>query len=102
MWIIEMVAEDDDVGSAEYWRDIKQAGQNKRASNREGSTKLLTEAGLQFESKNGGAHLVVTGPLGTYDFWPGTGKWCVRGSTTYNRGVQKLIARITRERGEGK
>lgn len=91
---------DEEISDTEMWREHKRASQEKRAANREASAKLLSEAGIAFERKNDGAHLVVTGPFGTYDFWPGTGKWMVRGSTTQKRGVAQLINRITRERGE--
>ncbi len=53
--------EDDDVGSTEYWRDIKQAKQEKRADNRESSAEYLAQRGIPFVSKNGGAHLVIEG-----------------------------------------
>lgn len=74
----------------EGWRAMKQA---KRASNREQSAALLRRAGVIFDTKNDGAHLVVTaGPL-TVDFWPGTGLWIVRGLKIQRRrrGVRKLI-----------
>lgn len=70
---------------------MRKEGQAKRASNRESSAKLLQDAGIPFERKNGGAHLIVAG---RYDFWPGTGVWIVREDGTKSRGVRKLIARV--------
>ena len=70
------------------WRKIRQ---EKRAQNRGSSADLLRAAGIPFESKNGGAHLIVAG---RYDFWPGTGLWMARGERTKRRGVRKLIARL--------
>ena len=63
----------------------------KRAGNRDASARLLEQAGIPFESQNGGAHLLVAG---RYDFWHGTGLWQARGEATKQRGVRRLIARI--------
>lgn len=64
---------------------------NKRADNRQKSTDVLRSHGVQFESKNGGAHLVVFAGNQVADFWPGTGKWIIRGAAEYRRGVFKLL-----------
>lgn len=69
------------------WHKHKQA---KRASNREVAVQVLFENDIPFESKNGGAHLIVTGKDGLVDFWPGTGKFIVRGGKT-GRGVFTLL-----------
>jgi hypothetical protein len=81
--------DDDDIG--DVWRAHRQASQDKRASNREESARLLAIAGITFSSKNSGAHLVVTAGLKTIDFWPGTGLWQERGAKKGRRGVQSLI-----------
>jgi hypothetical protein len=70
------------------WNKLKQ---EKRADNREQSTAMLTAVGIQFESKNAGAHLIVTASHLTIDFWPGTGLWQVRGYSSRKRGVRNLI-----------
>ena len=89
-----------DESMADYWADVapamKEASQKKRASNRENSAALLIKEGIDFYSKNGGAHLIVSGGGHTFDFWPGTGLWEMRGSTQRHRGVRKLIALIKR------
>ena len=72
------------------------ASKAKRASNRGNSAELLRAAGVEFESKNGGAHLIVTQGGMVFDFWPGTGKWCQRGTADYQRGVFSLLARLGR------
>lgn len=82
----------DDMG--DFWRALREEGQQRRARNRERSPEVLTKAGIRFESKNDGAHLIVQGKAEVIDFWPGTGKWIPRGSTQYHIGVFKLIARI--------
>lgn len=60
------MAEDETM--ADFWRDLKpamqEASQQRRASNRDNSAALLRANGVQFESKNGGAHLIVRD--GTY------------------------------------
>jgi hypothetical protein len=83
----------DDYDMGDLWREVKKERQAKRASNRATSPELLKQAGIAFELKNGGAHLVIRAHGGTVDFWPGTGKWETRGyrSPLAGRGVQRLI-----------
>ena len=76
----------------EVYGSMRQASQVKRAKNRETSRKRLEEAGIEFEVKNDGAHLIVTGNGRTIDFWPGTGKYHVRNSPKKGRGVKGVIA----------
>lgn len=76
-----------DSETAEMWREWGR----QRAGNRDASAQMLKQAGIPFESQNGGAHLIVAG---RYDFWPGTGLWQARGEATKQRGVRRLIARI--------
>ncbi len=71
-----------DVG--EFWADVKpgmiEESKERRANNRESSAKILEEKGFKFETKNGGAHLIVKRGAMVADFWPGTGKWIIRPS----------------------
>jgi hypothetical protein len=80
---------------AEYWKDVrpvfKRMSQDKRASNRDSSLVLLKQRGISCEIKNDGAHLVVKHAGKTCDFWPGTGKWIIRGGSS-GRGVFPLVA----------
>jgi hypothetical protein len=76
---------------AEYFRDLKEHSQRKRASNRQSGQQKLAEAGVPFTEHNGGAHLIVQTPAGVVDFWPGTGKWILRGTGAYCRGVDYLL-----------
>lgn len=71
---------------------------DKRRNNRASSRELLVLHGVQFTSKNDGAHLIVvekqTGMV--IDFWPATGKWVWRdaidyGDRTEGRGVFNLL-----------
>jgi len=74
----------------ELFNGLKGESQKRRADNRESSAKILEENGIKFESKNMGAHLIVSGDSITIDFWPGTGKFIVRGGKT-GRGVFNLL-----------
>lgn len=87
--------DDDDMGA--YWRDVKAAQQAERANRRECAPDLLESAGLKFESKNGDAHLIVTGLGRTVDFWPGTGRWIDRNSKRKGFGVRNVIDALTPE-----
>lgn len=68
----------------------KEASRDKRASNTVRSTQILVDHGIKFESKNNGAHLIVTGLNGLIDFWPSTGKYIVRKGGD-GRGVFNLL-----------
>ena len=80
---------------AEFWKGLRQVGQTKRANNREASRTLLEEAGVQFEVRNEGAHLVVHAKGAVFDFWPGTGLWIERPAARRGRGVHALIQLVT-------
>ena len=82
---------------SETWRAHKAASQQKRASNREQSTALLEAAGIVFEVKNNGAHLIVEGPDSYVDFWPGTGRWIVRSNKKAGFGVRNLLAYVRQD-----
>lgn len=80
----------------ETFRVLKERSQQRRALNRESSPKLLEAAGIPFEEKNWGAHLIVQGPNSLVDFWPGTGRWVDRGGSR-GFGVRKLIKHLKGE-----
>ena len=63
----------------------------RRAKNRQSSAEILAERGIQFETKNMGAHLVVSHDGKVADFWPGTGKYIPRGGGRPGRGVFNLL-----------
>lgn len=63
----------------------------QRAKKRAQSTKRLKKEKIEFESKNYGAHLIVEGPYGLIDFWPGTGKWKCRNTGKNDQGLNELI-----------
>lgn len=78
----------------EFWADmkpvLKEASKERRRNNRENSADLLRQKGVEFESKNHGAHLIVEGRCCLIDFWPGTGKFITRNGRK-GRGVRNLI-----------
>lgn len=82
----------------DFYNDLKQIKAEKRAANRSASAILLERAGVIFESKNAGAHLIVQAGRVAVDFWPGTGLWIARGSSDRRRGVRKLIAFVEKQR----
>lgn len=77
----------------------RKARQDKRAANRENAAVMLLEAGISFQSKNMGAHLIVSHNGKVVDFWPGTGKWMVRvkeGIARRGFGVRSLMKEVQR------
>lgn len=66
----------------------------KTALNRASSPKVLRYYGVPFETKNGGAHLICKSGGKVVDFWPGTGKWIVRGTDKSGRGVFALLRHV--------
>lgn len=74
---------------AEVFNDYAKLRQQKRRTNTEHSTNILKLEGIPFESRNGGAHLIVDGIV---DFWPGTGLFIPRDSRWgRDRGVMRLL-----------
>lgn len=65
--------------------------QVRRGENRESSAKILADRSIAFESKNMGAHLIVSHEGKVVDFWPGTGKYIPRGFGKAGRGVFNLL-----------
>ena len=71
---------------------IRRAAQDQRAHNRASSMQRLEQAGIAFETRDGGCtHLIVAG---RWDFFPGTGVWRSRDGETCGRGVANLVAEI--------
>lgn len=79
----------------EVFNAMKEDSKNRRADNRQQSAEMLKGAGIPFESKNGGAHLIVEGSECFIDFWPGTGKWHSRDGAK-GFGVRNLIKHINK------
>lgn len=74
----------------------KGESQHRRQRNREQSATLLRANNIEFESKNGGAHLIIVLPNRLLDFWPGTGLWVDRKTKHSGRGVFNLVKRCKR------
>lgn len=63
---------------ADDFKIITETSKEKRSNNRDQSAQYLAKRDIPFESKNGGAHLIVEGVDCYIDLWPGTGKWITR------------------------
>ena len=74
---------------------INEKRKQKRMSNRIHSAGMLKSAGIVFDVRNEGAHLIVESTEGLIDFWPGTGRWIVRKSGFKEYGVRNLIKFVT-------
>lgn len=84
-----------DVG--DDFKALKGMRKLKRQSNTIYSTDKLDELGIKYESKNGGAHLIVEGKHSKIDFWPSTGKFYIRTAKGYSRGINNLIKHCSTE-----
>ena len=73
----------------EVFNAMREHSKQKRANNRQSSKAMLDAHNIRYVTKNIDAHLIVEDRI---DFWPGTGKWIVRGEKKHRRGVKKLIA----------
>ena len=90
-------------------RDQKvEESKRRRGGYREHAPKVIEAAGLAFESKNAGAHLIVKKPHSgcCVDFWPGTGLWIVRlrgdikSKQRRGRGIFNLLQFLELDAGE--
>jgi len=75
---------------AKVFRDMTEYKKAKRKDNTEKSTTMLKVKGIQFVSKNNGAHLIV----GNYNFWPSTGLFENRLTKKKGRGIYNLIKKL--------
>lgn len=81
---------DDDDDTSAMWRAHRERDQERRRERREEAPKALRAAGIRFDSRNDGAHLILsTTPI--IDFWPGTAQWTIRGSFKPRYGLKQLI-----------
>lgn len=89
--------EDDDDDTGAMWRAHKAYRKEKRHANKDASTRMLTQRGIKFVSKNEGVHLIVQAGDKTVDFWPTTGLWICRSPKIERRGVMKLITFVAQQ-----
>lgn len=78
--------------SSDY-KAIREYSKARRSNNRDKGAQYLRDAGIAFESKNGGAHLIVVDHV---DYWPGTGLWSDRRTPDAGRGVASLLRYLKR------
>lgn len=75
----------------ELFHEKRIESQLRRKHNRTFSAELLTANSIAYYTNNAGVHLIVH-HVPMIDFWPGTGKWLVRGAgNPKGRGVRSLI-----------
>ena len=72
----------------EYYTALRVQSGEKRADNRAYAITRLNTAGIKYEIKNKGAHIIIAD---RWDFWPGTGKWRDRKCNKYYRGIESII-----------
>lgn len=80
----------------EMFKFMDELKKERRASNTEKSTSILIEKAINFESKNGGAHLIVKHGGKVIDYWPSTGLWVDRKTMKRKGGVFQLIKYLER------
>lgn len=80
-----------DVGEAfKATKEMRKAeSKQRKESNYSSSVQMLIDNGIGFEDK--GYHLIVKHNGMTADFWPTTGKFNIRKTPKYKRGVRMLI-----------
>lgn len=78
------------------WHEHKQDRANKRHQNLVISTKILANAGVKFDSRDYGQHIIIRMPF-RIDFWPSTGLW--KTAQSNGRGVRELIQFINTHKG---
>lgn len=75
----------------ELYKALRAHSRQKRASNRERGRLRLKALGIEYEERNYEAHLIVYPKCDAIiDYWPGTGKFKVRGSKQ-GRGIRQLL-----------
>ena len=74
-----------------HWKHERAEQKIEKANRRANAPEYLRQAEIEFESKNGGAHLVVYGKNGVIDFWPGTERFIDRKTRKKNFGLDKLL-----------
>ena len=73
--------------SAPEGSEIRKAARKRRKAGRE----RLRMAGIPYETKNYGIHVVIRSGRFVIDYWPNPGKWTVRGSMVYSRDEDEMI-----------
>lgn len=77
----------------ETFEAMKDHSKQRRSNNREKCAEVLTAAGVMFEARNNGAHLIVEGNDCFIDYWPGTGRWKTRNGEK-GFGVRSLLRHL--------
>lgn len=75
-----------------------ESNKRRRRKMRQYAFDLFTQLGIDFESKNYGAHFIVKSGKITIDYWPGTGKYIERGVQPLEKrkhtGIDNLLKKL--------
>lgn len=74
----------------ETYKALREHSREKKLNNKEFSTKLLDELGVDYESFNNGIHLRVLNDNEVIDFYPSTGTYKI-GNSYKRRGVMNML-----------
>lgn len=78
----------------EDFKALREHRKTKRQANKISSTEILTEKGIEFESKNFGEHLIIKDKKAILDFYPSTGLFIDRATKNKGRGIFKLLKKL--------
>ena len=76
----------------DMYKDLRELSKQERRERTLEAPAKLKAAGLAFELKNGGSHVILMTQTRVVDFWPGNELWIVRGSKKRQYGIDELIA----------
>lgn len=79
------------------FRAMKEHRRDERTASRKANTAALAAEGVEFVSKNHGAHLIIKSSEGVVDFWPSSGRWQLRSGLrppVKGFGVDRLLSRL--------
>ena len=86
-----------DVGEA--WKDTKDIRKTyslqKRVRNYKYAINIFETNNISYLLNNNGYHLIVNHNDMVIDYWPTTGKFSIRGSGIYHRGINNLMKQLS-------
>lgn len=76
---------------AQDLRALKEHNKQQKRARLAQSLKLFAQEGIPFSSNDGGVHCVFQAGFRTYDVWPSTNRWRLRGGIKSFFGMQAFI-----------
>lgn len=74
-------------------QSMREESQERRAANRAAAVAALNKSGVRWSTNNAGVHIMIEGPQGRVDYWPGTGLWRTAQGQE-GRGIRSLFAHL--------